>query len=50
MCGMIPAVTILRALDSLGKPVRPELVHYDNSSTASGQFDRVVGYAGVLIP
>jgi len=50
MCGMIPAVTVLRTLSDLGVIARPELVHYDNSSTASGQFDRVVGYAGVLIP
>ena len=50
MCGVIPAITILRALEFNGVPPRPELIHYDNSSTASGQFDRVVGYAGVIIP
>ncbi len=49
MCGVIPAITILRALESTGNPPHPELVHYDNSSTASGQFDRVVGYAGMVI-
>jgi pyruvate formate lyase activating enzyme len=50
MCGVIPAVTILRALQALGSPAKPQLVHYDTSSTASGKVDRVVGYAGALIP
>lgn len=50
MCGVIPAVTILRSLQFLGTSPQPELVHYDNSSSASGQFDRVVGYAGMVIP
>jgi pyruvate formate lyase activating enzyme len=49
MCGMIPAVTILRALEALGTPPKPTLVHYDNSGSISGNFDRVVGYAGVTI-
>ena len=49
MCGVIPAITVLRALESTGIPPQPELVHYDNSSTASGQLDRVVGYAGMVI-
>ena len=50
MCGVIPAITILRALEFSGVVPHPELVHYDNSSTASGQLDRVVGYAGMIIP
>ena len=50
MCGVIPAITILRALESTGNAPHPEFVHYDNSSTASGQFERVVGYAGMIIP
>lgn len=50
MCGIIPAVTILRSLEFLGTQPQPELIHYDNSSSASGQFDRVVGYAGMVIP
>ena len=50
MCGVIPAITILRALEFGGVAPKPELVHYDNSSTASGQMDRVVGYAGMVIP
>ena len=49
MCGVIPAITILRALGYAGRPPQPELVHYDNSSSASGKLDRVVGYAGVVI-
>lgn len=49
MCGVIPAITVLRALGYSGESPRPELVHYDNSGTASGKLDRVVGYAGVVI-
>ncbi len=50
MCGVIPAITILRALEFSRTPPHPELVQYDNSGTASGQLDRVVGYAGMTIP
>lgn len=50
MCGLMPAVTVLRALHLSHDPPRPELIHYDNSATVSGNFERVVGYAGCVIP
>lgn len=49
MCGVMPAVAIMRALSENGATLRPELVHYTNSGLVTGQHDRVVGYAGVVI-
>lgn len=49
MCGVMPAVTIMRALREGGRDLRPELVHYTNSGQVSGQHDRVVGYAGMVL-
>lgn len=50
MCGVLPAVLIMRALLRLDDaPLVVERVAYDTSGTASGDTARVVGYAGVRI-
>ena len=63
MCGLLPAVTIMQALQSAAPgpsdiapgspgqtpPIHPRLVDYTNSAAASGDTSRVVGYAGVVI-
>jgi AmmeMemoRadiSam system protein B len=48
MCGYGPAVAMLTAAKNLGA-TRAELVRYATSAEASGDFDRVVGYAGILV-
>jgi AmmeMemoRadiSam system protein B len=48
MCGRAPAVAMLAALRALG-PARAELVRYETSGDVSGDYARVVGYAGLLI-
>jgi len=49
MCGVIPAVTIMQALQHATPKLSPELVDYTTSAAASGDTSRVVGYAGVVI-
>ena len=48
MCGVLPAIIGLLACRELGA-ASVKLMSYDNSGTASGQLDRVVGYAGIRI-
>src|SRR5580692_5759764 len=48
MCGMGPAVAMLTAAKKLGAK-SAELVKYATSSDVSGERDRVVGYAGVVV-
>ena len=48
MCGFGPAVTMLTAARLLGAQ-KAELVQYATSADASGDRDRVVGYAGIVI-
>jgi MEMO1 family protein len=48
MCGFIPATIMLAAAVELGA-TRAEVVRYTNSGETSGDFDAVVGYAGVLV-
>lgn len=48
MCGIIPAVVMLLAARELGAR-SAELVRYAHSGEVSGDDDRVVGYAGVVI-
>jgi len=48
MCGFIPTTVGLAAACALGAE-RSELVGYGNSGETSGDFGRVVGYAGALI-
>lgn len=47
MCGLGPAVAMLTALHALGAK-NAELVRYATSGDVSGDFDAVVGYAGML--
>ncbi|HEY6727768.1 MAG TPA: AmmeMemoRadiSam system protein B [Polyangiaceae bacterium] len=48
MCGFIPTTVGLSAARALGA-AHVELVQYGNSGETSGDFERVVGYAGALI-
>jgi AmmeMemoRadiSam system protein B len=48
MCGVIPAVVMLLAARALGARTA-ELVRYAHSGEVSGDDERVVGYAGVVI-
>ena len=48
MCGAGPAVAMLAALRELG-PAGAELLRYETSGDVSGDYDRVVGYAGIII-
>lgn len=48
MCGVAPAMVTLAALRELG-PARAKLVRYETSGDVSGDLDRVVGYAGLII-
>jgi MEMO1 family protein len=47
MCGLGPAVAMLTALRALGE-THSELVKYATSADVSGDYDTVVGYAGML--
>ena len=47
MCGLGPTVAMLTALQGLGG-ARAELVRYRTSGDVSGDFDAVVGYAGMF--
>lgn len=48
MCGVLPMTTGLFAARELGA-TKGELVAYATSGEVSGDFDQVVGYAGVLV-
>jgi AmmeMemoRadiSam system protein B len=48
MCGFGPAVAMLTACNALGA-TRAELVKYTNSGEVSGDLEKVVGYAGIVI-
>ena len=48
MCGVAPAVTMLRAAKGLGA-ASAELVSYRTSGDATGDYHRVVAYAGVVV-
>jgi len=48
MCGYGPAVTMLVAAKQLGA-TRAEFVRYATSAEVSGDYDRVVGYAGIVV-
>jgi MEMO1 family protein len=49
MCGFIPTTVTLAAAKALGAE-RATLVRYGNSGETSGDYDQVVGYAGLVIP
>lgn len=48
MCGYIPTTVALVAARALGA-TSAKLVRYGNSGEVSGDYDQVVGYAGVLV-
>src|SRR5512143_1040133 len=48
MCGYGPAVAMLVASKMLGA-ARADLVKYSNSGEVSGNYDQVVGYAGIVV-
>jgi hypothetical protein len=49
MCGARPAAALLACARAVGAPP-PELVGYTTSGAVSGDLDRVVGYAGAVVP
>jgi AmmeMemoRadiSam system protein B/AmmeMemoRadiSam system protein A len=49
MCGLGPCVIVMEALRQLGRLNRCEMVGYATSAEASGDTQRVVGYAGLLL-
>lgn len=48
MCGIYPAVTMLVCSKERGAK-RAELVRYETSGDITGDYDHVVGYAGILV-
>jgi AmmeMemoRadiSam system protein B len=48
MCGIAPATVMLAALSQLTHGPA-ELVRYETSGDVSGEYDRVVGYAGLIV-
>jgi AmmeMemoRadiSam system protein B len=48
MCGIVPATVMLVAARRLGAS-RAELVRYGHSGETTGDDDRVVGYAGIVV-
>jgi len=48
MCGIIPATVMLVASMKLGA-VKSELIRYATSGDVSGDYNQVVGYAGVMV-
>ncbi len=48
MCGYLPTTVVLAAARALGAK-KARLVRYGNSGETSGDFERVVGYAGLVI-
>jgi len=48
MCGIIPATIMLVAAIAMGA-TKSELIQYTTSGEVSGDFDQVVGYAGVMV-
>ena len=47
MCGLIPAVTVLQALNYSARST-VEITAYSDSSVVNGDFAKVVGYAGAI--
>ena len=49
MCGVLPAVIVMKTLQKMGKLSRVERVGYATSGDITGDRSRVVGYAGLLM-
>jgi len=48
MCGYLPATIMLFAAKALGA-IEARLVKYSTSGEVSGDYDQVVGYAGMIV-
>jgi AmmeMemoRadiSam system protein B len=48
MCGYLPVATMLFAAKALGAQ-SARLVKYSTSAEVSGDYDQVVGYAGIVL-
>jgi AmmeMemoRadiSam system protein B len=48
MCGYIPVTTMLYAAEALGAQ-SARLVKYSTSAEVSGDYEHVVGYAGIVL-
>jgi len=48
MCGLLPAVIVLKTLRKLDRLKSAQRVAYGTSADVSGDTSRVVGYAGML--
>jgi len=48
MCGFAPTVAVLAACNALGASAG-KLIRYTNSGEASGDYGRVVAYAGIVV-
>ena len=48
MCGYGPVVAMIAACKSLGA-TKADLIKYTNSGDVSGDYDQVVGYAGIVV-
>jgi AmmeMemoRadiSam system radical SAM enzyme/AmmeMemoRadiSam system protein B/AmmeMemoRadiSam system protein A len=49
MCGLLPAIAVMQALQILGEGKNFNLIDYRNSAAAGGDPTSVVGYAGVVL-
>jgi len=48
MCGVYPTVSVLIASNLLGAK-NAKLVKYQTSGDVTGEYDAVVGYAGIVV-
>jgi hypothetical protein len=48
MCGYIPVTTMLYAVEALGAQ-SARLIKYTTSAEVSGDYEHVVGYAGIVL-
>ena len=49
MCGMIPAVIVIKTLKKLGGVTESRDIGYATSAAVTGDFNKVVGYAGRIL-
>jgi MEMO1 family protein len=49
MCGYAPVAAMIAAVRELGAG-KPQLVRYQTSAVVSGDYQEVVGYAGIIVP
>jgi len=49
MCGLLPAVIVMKTLQRLGQLKEARLIGYGTSADVTGDSTRVVGYAGMIL-